>query len=188
MKRSELQVGDHLFHARPGGWRFNSIDHYDAHVVVLHTAPHVLPPAWSRDRSPIETEKGAGVLVAFVNEKGEQGRAGVCQLANLRGPYEKTRAEVEERREADRRRNEEHRAARARFDRHRADGVARARAAGLTRATEANNLTATTNLGNARVSVPVEELHALLDRLEAAEATVTGLRAAMTADLPRTEA
>lgn len=98
MKRTELHVGDVLYHAAPRTW--NS-DYFGEKAVVVDVEPYKVS-RWGRgDDRYVKTDKGPGVLVELGPRGGRPYRA-VVTLAHLRGPYEAVVAEVKARAEAQR--------------------------------------------------------------------------------------
>lgn len=167
MKRAELKVGDHLLYARPSAWD-NCYSTGVQRVVVVSTAPHARA-RWSGN-DPIEVKAGNGVLVQPVNPDGSVSNAytAVVQLSHLRGPYEATAAEFEERRKA------KHAAANAQQDRQRAaqdranEVVTRARVRGL-HTVQSSTSWYVEGAERAEVSIAADELAGLLDRLDKLE-------------------
>jgi hypothetical protein len=98
VKRSELNVGDELYHATPGDWKGGYTSNPGRRVRVVSVAPH---RKRSYDHSPTTANSGNGVLVEVLNEvdgkpmRYRWGTGYVVQLAHLRGPYAATLAAVE---------------------------------------------------------------------------------------------
>jgi hypothetical protein len=102
MKRSELVVGAELYH--------RSGKHRNARKVrVLSTEPHEASQWTDTIR---KTDKGNGVLIEWVRLDGQQGRAGVVQLAHLKGDWETEDAREKAERAAEQREYEERQAER----------------------------------------------------------------------------
>lgn len=95
MKRSELKVGDRLYHDGHTGW--DTSMYGGAEVEVLAVTPHQ-STRWSSNIR--EADKGQGVLVQRVRQDGTPGRRDVVQLGHLRGPWVTTLALVTANREA----------------------------------------------------------------------------------------
>jgi hypothetical protein len=160
VKRSELKVGDELYHAKPYDWTHTNDG---ARVVVLSVDP-VRRRDWGR-REITAATSGNGVYVRVITP-GFTDREDVVRIQDLRGPYEATLSEVRAR--------QKHNQEQAREDEQRAAArsaqtdavVARARAKG---ATSAERVYASPG----QVTIGVEDLAALLDRLHAAECRVT---------------
>lgn len=169
MKRSELVVGDELYHARLVDWR----DGYtktqpDSRVRVLSLDPYTVA---SYIRAPIRSSTGTGVLVEVLDEKTGAPRAFpwgtgyVVRLGHLRGPYAATVTAVAARRAARATIQDEESARRraltdavdATIDRARLDGWSSARS-------EAS--WGTIHPRNVRVSVSLADFERMLARLE----------------------
>jgi hypothetical protein len=165
MKRSELQVGDILFYARPVNWGGSHIP-ATAKVEVLAVEPHRRKELNRREISQID--RGNGVLIAYVNS---DCRTDVVQLAHLRGPYDEVVAQVRRQaavalaeREAARERAVQRRALAAENDTARTAVTARAEAAGFIVRADYSDRVARI------VSVDYETLAALLDRIDELQA------------------
>jgi hypothetical protein len=168
MKRSELKVGDELYHARPADWRDGTAGFPGRRVRVLSVGPH---RTLTYSNEPIKTNAGNGVLVEVLDEQTGKpytwrwGNTGyVVQLAHLRGPWAETLAAVE-------RRRTENRAARdaattaVRAVQAAADAaVDRARRDGIHSALNVTRHDAE-RLDWARVSISLDDLNAILEQL-----------------------
>lgn len=97
MKRSELNVGDELYYAKPGDWHR---DYDGKKVVVLSVEPYRDRLGQDRGRGDrfLKVDKGTGVLVEIHSKTTGRYRR-VVQLAQLHGPYETVAAEVRARAE-----------------------------------------------------------------------------------------
>ncbi len=179
MKRSELKVGDELYHARPDNWK----RHQGSRVVVLAVEPYDRPDSWAVDRAPIQARTGNGVLVEFVRESGARDgdtmptrrKPEVVQLSHLRGPYAETAAQVAEAAEAA---NLARRAVadeRDDIQRYVGSVVERAKDAGLT-GVRSDTAWHVESRRAARITVRTDELADLLDRLDGAHATIEALK------------
>lgn len=94
MKRSELKVGDELYHARPHEWKN---DRDGDHVTVLAVEPYKNTASeWSVPNFT-KVESGPGVLVTLRRSYAVAPRKAIVQLGHLRGPYAQIKAEVEKR-------------------------------------------------------------------------------------------
>jgi pyruvate-formate lyase-activating enzyme len=160
VKRSELNVGDELYHAKPYEWTH---DLTGRQVVVLSVEP-VKRRDWGH-RGIMPAVKSGGVHVRVITP-GFTDWEDVVRLQDLRGPYDATLTEVKARqkRNQEQAREDEERAA-ARVARTDAV-VARARAKGATSAKR-------NYASPGRVTIDAEELAALLDRLHSAECRAT---------------
>jgi hypothetical protein len=145
MKRADLKVGDRLYYAQQWQWRD---DYYEGKLAVV----------LATENRP--TTRGNGVFVELADAAGGNSYTykTTVPLAHLRGPYDKTLAEVRERqkqrnersREESRQREQDRREARALLD--------RAEAAGFDVLIHANG----------RVDMSTETLTRLLDALPTA--------------------
>ena len=158
MKRTELQVGAELYHAKPGDWRDDYTSHPGRRVRVVSVDPHR-----SFSDEPIKTNTGNGVLVDVLDEQTGKpkswrwGTGYVVQLGHLRGPYAETLAKVEQERTAKREATLRAKAQRD-ADRGVMDAlVARAQAAGLLSVWARDTNT---------VSMRIEDLATVLDKLD----------------------
>lgn len=159
MKRSELKVGDELYHATPSDWK---ADRTGKKVTVLAVEPYVRSD-WGT-RGPYETSAGTGVLV---EQSG--GYRNVVQLGHLRGPWLEVLAEVEPRQDANDRRRKEERTRRVDMAAGRDATIGRAKAAGYGYAISYGPGS------EARVVTTVETLGVMLDRIDALIAEVADL-------------
>lgn len=166
MKRSELNVGDELYWAKPGDWTH---DYIGKKVTVLHVEPYGRSHYSHRGTLRAEHDgKGNGVHVQ-VHNPGFGSREDVVQLGHLRGPYAATLAEVEAQIDA---KDKARREATA----HRID-LAATRNAMTRRAHDAGYRFGGMYGPDAEtmVATNVETLGAMLDRIEALTADVSRL-------------
>lgn len=167
MKRSELKVGDHLYHAKPGNWQNDYVGH-DAHVVVASVEPHTRE-SFGR-RTPMKTRSGGGVLVKVVDNGRPESEwhETVVRIGDLRGPYEETLKEIRER-------QAQQHAAREAADAAREDAHARAQQQ-VTRMRGAGLPSAYASTPISMVKIKADEVIALLDKVDALAREIEDLK------------
>lgn len=87
MKRSELKVGDRLYHATAGNWKRGGGWGGSWAVTVLAVEPYKYDRYAIAEKRHHPVSKGFGVYVQLDN-----GTRDVVQLQNLRGPYDECKA------------------------------------------------------------------------------------------------
>jgi predicted trehalose synthase len=160
MKRTDLMVGEVLYHTRLRGWEDAAHSGHKATVVDTQPYRSLRQGYYGRDRKPWAPDpKGAGVLVDI--DYGLGGVREVVSLATLKGPYEQVAAQVKEQAEA--------RRARVQAANEARQAEASARDAMLARAEQAGIKASMVYEPAHReryVMLPVKELARLLARLE----------------------
>jgi len=145
MKRSELHVGDELYHATEWQWK----NHEGYKATVCSTEPYK-ESTWGRHYS---VPKGPGVLVTMGNSDYQR----VVTLGSLRGPYEQIAAEVEVRRAA------------AQLQEKEADQLYKERSARVTELIEratAQGITARVEDGSRSIVLSVSDFTKLIEHLD----------------------